>query len=537
MAKEIERIAKMLGDESAEKQHAAAVVLGELKSKAPEVYAGLSGLLRSEIPALEAAGARALQKIGAKKALKDLFPLLTARDRDVRQAAGEAIISCGEAVVGQIKKRYEDASADERMRLDTILAELGGKDAYGTLLDGLLLEPDHAHDAALKARHHLKDASATERRSYRSQIEKFIKRKDVQGQPHSLAAALKILAYLEDTKTLPTLLEYSVDESRDAEVRQEAVIGLRFALQKNAQVDDVVKGLITVSGTEDRGLARTALDTLGLLNIPDKHLDKFAALTTHKDLGRASFVIQVLGRTEGAKAAKALVKSLVGGNLRRGEMCAEALEGRTEAVPDLVKAILDTDDAEKALLMSKVLKPMHAELKPAQRKKLVEGMATKLKDGEHGWEAILQVTREADAKATAEALRDLAAKLRKSKKVEKAVSVLTLLTRTDGATDDDRYKLASLELGRSRQDTNHTARGRDPALKHLKDLADNGFDVFTALKKDRALENKDLFYVGFHFCELAYGLGEEVLEEVVKKGGRTKIAKMAKNKLKLVQED
>ena len=67
MAGEVEKIAKMLNEESAEKRHAAAVVLGELKAKKPEVFTGLKGLLTSGVPALEAAGANALEKIGAKK--------------------------------------------------------------------------------------------------------------------------------------------------------------------------------------------------------------------------------------------------------------------------------------------------------------------------------------------------------------------------------------------------------------------------------------------------------------------------------------
>jgi hypothetical protein len=44
-----------------------------------------------------------------------------------------------------------------------------------------------------------------------------------------------------------------------------------------------------------------------------------------------------------------------------------------------------------------------------------------------------------------------------------------------------------------------------------------------------------LYYVGFHFAEEGHPIGEELLGEVVKKGGRSKVAKMAKNKLALVE--
>ena len=66
-------------------------------------------------------------------------------------------------------------------------------------------------------------------------------------------------------------------------------------------------------------------------------------------------------------------------------------------------------------------------------------------------------------------------------------------------------------------------------------LLSRGFDVGTALRKDKSLDLDALYYVGFHFAEAKKPLGQELLEEVVKKGGRTKVGKMAKNKLALLE--
>ena len=81
-----------------------------------------------------------------------------------------------------------------------------------------------------------------------------------------------------------------------------------------------------------------------------------------------------------------------------------------------------------------------------------------------------------------------------------------------------------------------SARARDPSLKLFAELLDNGFDVLSALRRDRSMANEQRFYVGWHFIEDHHPLGEELLTELVKKGGRTKLAKMAKNKLKLTAE-
>src|SRR5262249_37766803 len=154
----------------------------------------------------------------------------------------------------------------------------------------------------------------------------------------------------------------------------------------------------------------------------------------------------------------------------------------------------------------------------------------KIEEGKRGWEALLEVVREADSASVANALRTLAQKLRK-KNDEKTGTVLRLLCRTEGATDDDRYILASLDLSRGTHDTRPAARAGDEALRQLGALVQRGYDLASALRKDRALGPEEIYYVGFHFAEEGHPLGKELLAEVVKKGGRGKVAKMAKNKL------
>src|SRR6185436_7863540 len=113
----------------------------------------------------------------------------------------------------------------------------------------------------------------------------------------------------------------------------------------------------------------------------------------------------------------------------------------------------------------------------------------------------------------------------------KALTVLRLLGKTDRATQEDRLDLAVLELKKSVKDTRKETRAGDEALRALGQiLQKGGLDVGKALRQDRSVSMDELFYVGFHFAEEGHALGEELLAEVVKRGGRTKLAKMAKNK-------
>jgi len=532
---EIDKVVALLEDETIEKRIAAAIVLGELKAK--RAQEGLVALSASEVPVLQRHALEALAKIGVpKKAVPKLFAFLASSVADVREAARAAIQSLGEDAVPLIRERMASATPQERHALEGVLAGLGGKDAFSTLLESLAAEGETAKQAALAMRAHVKSAGARERRSYLGETQKFLAKANQKGAAASVvAAAIKILGYLEDEKATPTLLEYT-DASQPAAVRQEALIALRFALGKS-KVDDkkVVDALFDAAESNDRTLAHTALHTLGSLDLPSGAAKRVEKLVVHPDFERARFVLEMLGRAKDAEATNALVKATCTLERKRAEVAAQALGGREDAVPHLAKALLETNDVDRAWLLKSVMRPAAKKLGAAHRKEMLETAMDRLGKGERGWEPFLDVVRDADPDGVAEALRALAAKLRKQENREKAAAVMALLARSDRATDTDRYALASLELARGSYDTRPAARIADEALKMLAALLAKGFDVAGALRKDKSLELDALYYVGFHFAELKKPLGEELLEEVAKRGGRAKVGKMARNKLALMQ--
>jgi len=532
---EVGKIVALLKNDAIEKQIAAAIVLGELKAKGPGVAEGLADVLGSGVPLLQVHALDALSRVGAKKALPSIFPLLTVSNDDVRRAATKAIASVGDDVVPTIKQKMATASPDERRALDAALAALGGKDAFSALVKGLASsDADAAKAAALAVREQIKNADGNKRRTYLAEIENFLEaQKKKGGSPGATAAAVKILGYLEDEKTVATLLKYANDEKAHASVRQEAIIAFRFALGGDKPSAKVIETLVKAAEAQDRTLAQTALHTLASLKVSEETAKRLDKLAMHADVDRARFVLEFLGRMGGPEAAKTLTKVLTTTtNKLLGEAAAAGLAGKEDAVPALAKALLETKNPDRAWLLRNVLRPMAKKISSAIRKQILEEAMDRLAAGERNYEAHLDIARDADAEAVAEALRDLANKLRK-KDENKARVVLSILCRSDRATDEDRYLLASLELSRSNRDTRPASRAGDESLRLLHNLLRHGFDVAKALRKDRQVDLEHLYYVGFHFAEEGHPLGDELLEEVVKKGGRGKIAKMAKNKLAL----
>lgn len=531
-----EKIIELLRSEVLEKRVAAAIVLGEIGAKSAKATLALADALDSGVPLLQRHALEALAKVGAKRALPKVFPLLVSPSEEVRRAARAAVSSVGEEVVGTIRERLNAATHDERRALDAVLADVGGKDAFSILVRGLATATgEAATSAALAVRQRVKDADARTRKAYLAETEKFLAAQaKARGTSAAVASAIKILGYLEDPRTVPTLLAYATSKTADALVKKEAIIAFRFALQGDRASPKVVDALANAAESDDRTLAQTALHTLGSLALAPESIQKLRRLLASPDPERVRFVIDLLGRAPGGEAAKMLVDVLTRLDRRYAEPAASALEGKEDAAPALARALLETQDRDRAWTLRNVLRPLAKQLPPALRKELLTHATERLAAGERGWEAALDVVRDADPDAVADALRGLAQKFVRARNAEKAQAVLTLLTRGERATPQDKYLLGSLWLQKSPLDTRKASRETDEALRLFAELADKGFDLSRALRKDRNLDLEHLYYVGFHLVEQGYGeVGRELLEDVRVRGGRAKVARMARNKLEL----
>jgi HEAT repeat protein len=532
----VARITALLRDADPEKRMAAAIVLGELRPRSAAVVTGLTGLLEDGGPNVQRHALEALARIDPQRALPQVLPLLASRDVTVRAAAVEALVSAGEVAVGAVQKRVGDAGPEERRAIDAVLARLGGSRAFRQLLDNLAdADAQEARTAAVSMRQHVREADGRQRRSYLTQLERFLDQESRRKEPNppAVAAAVKMLGYLEDERATRRLLSLARSDRQPATVRQEALIALRFALAHTTAATRVIDALVDAAEANDRALAQTALITLAGLDLPARAAARLDRLAGHRDLDRAAFAIEQLGAREGQETAQVLVNVLVDHDRRRAELAAKALAGRQDGVAPLVQALVATDDPDRAWIVRNVLRPMASHLKPTHVKRILDVALERIARGHNHWEAMLDVAREANPVRYADALRKLAARLKRARHPDRTLTSLRLLARSDHATDADLYELAALELKHSAKDTRPAARKNDEALRILSALLRRGFDVARALRRDRSMGLEELYYVGFHFAEQDHPLGEELLSEVHAKGGRKKIARMAKNKLAL----
>jgi hypothetical protein len=231
----------------------------------------------------------------------------------------------------------------------------------------------------------------------------------------------------------------------------------------------------------------------------------------------------------GAPAAPALVEIATHAPEQRAAQALEALGDSEPARAALLGAFLEAGAAD-AERLAHLLRPHARRLGEPAREKLAAAARTRLKKSVDAAQAVLALLREADPRRFAAVLRDEAGR---AKQPDEARLLYTALCRTSDCTDLDRYALARLELLRAKLPAG--ARWHDPAMTTLTELARRGFPLADRLTAEKGLGPEKLFAVGFPLAELPEGEGREVgleiLAEVAK--GRSKLAKLAKNKLKI----
>jgi HEAT repeat protein len=514
------KIVRLLESEDVERQRAAAVVLGELGVKDAVVVEALVALLPSAVASVQREALLALASIGARKALPAILPLVQARDAGVRDAAFEAVTAYADEAVPLVRARLAETPPAERRPLEELLARLGGRNALSNLLAGLPgQEFEAARAAVLPLRHRLKDANTRERKRTLEQASKLLD--DKKSSPATRLGACKVLGYLGDPAAAPRLL--AVAQSNDDEnVREEAVIALRLVGGK-ALPPKIVEGLVALAEKAPLKVARTALYSLSG-GVPATLGKRVGKLAGHAEAARALLAIELLAGVSGTDAADALARTLIETDERaRAEAAANALAKRPEAGAALAGALAATKDRDRAEMVAHLLRPHLAEVDKRSARKIVDSAVARLEGDDPSAEVLLQIARTADAEATAKSLRTLATELKKARKPDRALKVLRVLGRSREAAPDDGYALATLELTHGLKDEAFTVIGQ---------LADQGYDVGTALRKDRSLEDRHRYEIGFHFIERDHPLGEEALTLVAETAGRSKLGQMARAKLK-----
>ncbi len=368
----------------------------------------------------------------------------------------------------------------------------------------------------------------------------------------SLSSLLRLIGYLAKPSTQKLLLDYA-DPEEPRPIRLAAIAGLRrLVAQSEAKgTEKVIEALIDFADGDDLAVAQSAVDTLRGARIPESLSKPFAALAKSKNVSAQKLAMERMPAGGGASAVKALVEALGGTEPSARDAAARGLAKAPEAVLPMIRALLATKDEQVARRFAGVLRSHRGNISNQGIDELVETVRGYLELHNKGKATADQIVLErilaelvADVAPArhVELLFERAKRLRKAGKPVEAFGSLKPLLRSsadlDAAIDDDqRFFLGLLSLEAAGEGIIRSSRADDPVFAQFARLARNGYPVAKQLAREKEVTDEVLYALGFRLIESGDGsneeLGAELLQGIIEERPRSKLAKSAKNKLKL----
>jgi HEAT repeat protein len=367
-----------------------------------------------------------------------------------------------------------------------------------------------------------------------------------------LGLLLRLIGYMARPSALGLLIGH-VAEDRPRPIRLAAIAAMRriVAASEAKGTEKAIEVLIELAASDDLAVAQSAVDTLRGARIPERLARPFAALAKSKNTAAQKLAMERLPAGGGAAAVKALVEALGGGDPTARDAAARGLARAPEAVLPLARALVAATDPDVARRYAGALRHHRGHVSTAAIDELAAQARQYLDRHARGKAAAEMILLE---RVLVEALADVAParhvellfeharRLRKAGKSIEAFGALKPLLRShadlDAAIDDDqRFLMAVLGLEALGQGILRASGADQPVLEQFARLAARGYPVARKLAREKDVGDEDVYALGFRLLESRDAqdqeLGAELMQGIIDERPRSKLAKNARNKLKL----
>ena len=582
-------IIDLLDSERVDLRAAAATVLAAVGKSDKSVQSALTGRLSDPDPNVRRIALEGLSDTGAGGIAPKLVPLLRGDDEGLAARAATLLAQQGAEAESTLRKEIRAGSVAARRVMAQLLLKRGTTGAIEAVLDQLS-DPEFGEQALQLMRAELdagndKLANVVEKSAIARAAEAAkelhksasdakkkkptTKRNGANGtNGHHLVAAeqapevaqaiaklgslLRLIGYLARPSTQSMLLKYAdADEPRP--IRLAAIAGLRriVASSEAKGTEKVIETLIDYANGDDVAVAQSAVDTLRGARIPESLAKRFGALAKSKNVAAQKLAMERLPAGGGASAVKALVEALGGDDPTARDAAGRGLAKAPESVLPVTRALLATTDEQVARRYAGVLRAHRGHISTQAIEELTDRVRELMEKHLKGKATADLLVME---RVLAELIADIAPanhvallferakRLRKAGKPVEAFGSLKPLLRSradlDAAIDDDqRFFLAQLSLEAAGEGVLRSMSANDPVFEQFARLAAKGYPVAKNLAKNGDVTDEQLYALGFRLIESGDGsneeLGAELLQGIIDERPRSKLAKAAKNKLKL----
>jgi hypothetical protein len=513
---------------------AAAKVLGEIGIRDARITTVLCQALDDSDPTFRVEVLHAIGQLKIDQGLPKLLVCVQGGGAEA-EAAAQAAARLGPMGTRALQDLMSQTAPGLRRRIASALAA-GGTASAGTATVDVLLDKDPGVvDAAARSLiAEVPSFSAAQRRALADHVLELVKpRKGVTLPPAAETALIRLLAALSDPRGAAAFWA-RIEPPHPPELcaaALQALGTLPLSLGK-----DKLKRLLACACQTDFRVAAPALMILKSIPVTERTLRDWLVLLDAPDPAVKRFGLQKLAGRDSVEVAEALLRQLRYPDQNLRDEIRTRLAQMEHGREALAAALVDAPSPEEAWILARAQASLVRASQGRLWSKFFSKACADLEAGDRRADAFLFLLREADPAALREELEARASALRKKKAYATALIYLRLLARDPACGEALRFEMAACGLKLSEHDLTIDARTADPCLQQFARLVhSHDVEPLDRLKQAKWLAPEDLFYLGFHFAEgnrPDREFGAQVLQLVVKRSPRSKLAKDAKSKLR-----
>jgi hypothetical protein len=517
----------------ADVRRAAALIVTELAPSGEEAHDALCRALSDVDAGVRLLALSAAGKLKIHDALPTLLSRIEAGGEEASEAANAAA-KLGARAVKSLQDMMPKVAPGLRRYIAAALGSAGTASGEAAAVEFLLdKDPGVIASAVRSLIAQAPTLTAAKKNALAEQLVHLLKDSKADLPVASEAAAVRLIAAVGDKRAEPLLWDRCL-APHPAEIRAAALQALGGISEKPGK--DQVKRLFACAAEADFRVAAPALMMLQHQSVSDRALGDWLGLFKAPDVAVRRLALDKLADHDSPDIAAALLPDLSHPDRSYREAVLARLAAMSAGQKALEAALLDAPTPDAAWSLARALMPFLKGFSKAHLDKIFAQACKYLGAGDRRSEPMVFVLREADAAAFRERLEEKAVACRKKKDYEGAMAFLKLLARDPALGFALRLELACCGLKLSNKELAADARANDPCLGQFAHLLQSYEPELTkALDKAKWLEPEDLFYLGFHFVEkdgAPRKFGSSVLQLLLKRAPKSKLAKDAKSKLK-----
>ena len=477
------------------------------------------------------------EQVKSAQTVAAVLPLLDAEDEPVRRRAVALLAPQGAAAISAARKLLKDAPRRRLGAIVELCAQVRSAAALDSLFELMASDDFDTNRAACDAL-----IAVVPTLGERERADLFRRSEalaaEAKGHRTRLVAAAKLLGALGDAKARKTLFAM-LHEREPHVVHTHALAALLQCLRGKPLSEREIDTLLPLLGNDDEaGVIRPAVRLLEDQTFDRSYLGRLNQLVDSPQPIVKRFAVATLGGFESGGVVKTLIGYLTDDSYARRDQAIATLKTLPAARGPLMKELLGCEDERKAWTIADIVLLHDRSWKRDTLTALWAKLEKALEQREDRlYAALHHVLLALDADWLREQVRARAEKRRKSKHFADSARWLMLLKDSPAWDDEARFGYGIATLKSHRHPLGGAARPRDPALETFRALADSAFPLADRLRKDRAVDPEDAYYVAFALAEQRgepRTVAAEILGHLADKYGRTKVGKAAKNKLQLL---